>query len=198
MSKIKTIATLALALGLCPLSVKAMDNGVVSIQEVEFKDNERKYENCVVSAEDEKNFIEKLQSKLLEHFSKIEIYEKSPGNPGNEVLFNYETDSASVGFDEIKEKCNSLGEAKKYLLRQIFDLALDFYFSRSDLMGPMASKEDLKNYQIVKNWDNEKINDKKFDSILSNIDMRDCKFSEDVEQSITKIFVRGSQLANSI
>ena len=187
MSKIKTIATLALALGLCPLSVKAMDNGVVSIQ------NERKYENCVVSAEDEKNFIEKLQSKLLEHFSKIEIYEKSPGNPGNEVLFNYETDSASVGFDEIKEKCNSLGEAKKYLLRQIFDLALGFYFSRPDFMGPMASKEDLKNYQIVKNWDNEKI-----DSILSSIDMRDCKFSEDVEQSITKIFGRRSQLANSI
>ena len=92
MIKIKKIATLALALGLCPLSVKAMDNGVVSIQEVEFKDNERKYENCVVSAEDEKNFIEKLQSKLLEHFSKIEIYEKSPGNPGNEVLFNYETE----------------------------------------------------------------------------------------------------------
>ena len=186
MIKIKKIATLALALGLCPLSVKAMDNGVVSIQEVEFKDNERKYENCVVSAEDEKNFIEKLQSKLLEHFSKIEILERS-------VLFNYETDCSYVEFDEIKEKCNSLGEAKKYLLRQIFGLALDFYFSRPDFMGPMASKEDLKNYQIVKNWDNEKI-----DSILSNIDMRDCKFSEDVEQSITKIFGRRSQLANSI
>jgi hypothetical protein len=174
MSKIKTIATLALALGLCPLSVKAMDNGVVSIQ------NERKYENCVVSAEDEKNFIEKLQSELLEYFSKgVDL--------GEGVQINYEMEYACVKFDEIKEKCNSLGEAKKYLLRQIFDLALDFYFSRPDLMGPMASEEDLKNYQIVKNWDNEKI-----DSILSNIDMRDCKFSEDVEQSITKIFGRRS------
>lgn len=191
MDKIKKIATLALMLGLCPLSVKAMDNGVVSIQEVEFNDNERKYENCVVSAQDEENFMKGLQLKLLEHFSKIEIYEKSPGNPGNEVLFNYETYCDSVGFDEIKEKCNNLGGAKKYLLRRIFDLALDFYFSRPDLMGPMASEEDLKNYHIVKNWYDEKIDDKKFDSVFSTIDVRNCEISKDIEQSLVKIFGRG-------
>ncbi len=192
MDKIKKIATLALMLGLCPLSVKAMDNGVVSIQEVEFNDNERKYENCVVSAEDEKNFIEKLQSKLLECFSKIKINDNSFGvDLGEGVQINYEMEYACVKFDEIKEKCNSLGEAKKYLLRQIFDLALDFYFSRPDLMGPMASEEDLKNYHIVKNWYDEKIDDKKFDSVFSTIDVRNCEISKDIEQSLVKIFGRG-------
>lgn len=193
MDKIKKIATLALMLGLCPLSVKAMDNGVVSIQEVEFNDNECKYENCVVSAEDEKNFIEKLQSKLLEYFSKIKINDNSFGvDLGEGVQINYEMEYVCVKFDEIKEKCNNLYEAKQYLLRQIFDLALDFYFSRPDLMGPMASEEDLKNYHIVKNWYDEKIDDKKFDLILSTVDVRNCEISKDVEQSLVKIFSRRS------
>lgn len=186
MDKIK-VAALALALGLCPLNSKAMEKEIVSMQEVEFKDNERKSEDCVVSAEDEKNFIEKISSKLLECFSKIEILERS-------VLFNYETDCSYVEFDEIKEKCNNLYEAKQYLLRQIFDLALDFYFSRPDLMGPMASEEDLKNYHIVKNWYDEKVDDKKFDSILSTIDVRNCEIPKDVEQSLVKIFGRRSSL----
>ena len=163
MDKIK-VAALVFALGLCPLNSKAMEKEIVSMQEVEFKDNERKYEDCVISAEDEKNFIEKISSKLLECFSKIEILEKN-------ILFNYETDCSYVEFDEIKEKCNNLYEAKQYLLRQIFGLALDFCFSRPDLMGPMASEEDLKNYHIVKRWYDENIDDKKFDSILSTIDV---------------------------
>ena len=171
----RIIATaLALALGMCSAKSVAMEKEIISTQEVEFKNNENKSENCVVSAEDEKNFTEKISSKLLECFSKIESFEES-------ILFNYETSCYHVKFDKIKEKCNNPNEAKKYLLRQIFDLALDFYFSRPNLMGPMASEEDLKNYHIVKKWYGEKIDDKKFDSILSTIDVRNCKISGDVE-----------------
>lgn len=187
MDKIK-VAALALALGLCPLNSKAMEKKIVSMQEVEFKDNERKSEDCVVSAEDEKNFIEKISSKLLECFSKIKINDNSFGvDLGEGIRIDYEMEYTCVKFDEIKEKCNNLYEAKQYLLRQIFDLALDFYFSRPDLMGPMASEEDLKNYHIVERWYNEKIDYEKFDSILSTIDVRNCEIPKDVEQSLVKI-----------
>ena len=184
------MTALALVFGVFPLKSMAMENKVVSMQEVEFQNNECKYENCIVSAEDEKNFIEKLSSKLLRYFSAIKINDNSfLVNPEKDAFqINYEMEYTCITFDEIEEKCNNPDEAKKYLLRQIFDLALDFYFNRPDLMGPMASEEDLKNFNIVKKWYNQKIDGEKFGLVLSTIGLDSCKFSSDVEQIIHAVF----------
>lgn len=181
----------------------AMENTdqIVSKQEIEIIENEKKYENYVVSENDEENLIKEISSELTENFSNIELCSKEnlikelssqlfhaiglSGDSFIDLCYNSLCNSY-VGVNEVKKQCKNLNEVKEYLLRKLFNLACEFYISRPDMMASHATEEDYRNYHIVKKWTDEGNLDNIFNKILSRIDVENLEF-DDLTQACKSI-----------